>query len=77
MSISVYSSGDTLLFLNLGDEPASVTTVESTEVYCHSTGKTYSYAWCNGWATVILHAADKLTPAELERIVTGVKVSKK
>lgn len=77
MSISVYSSGSMSLFLNLGDEPASVMVVGSTEIYCHSTGKTYSYLWCTDGFTVLFNITDRLTADELECMVAGVKVSKK
>lgn len=75
LNITVYSSGGTSLFLNPGDEPASVATVGNTDVYCHGAKKMYSYAWRVGEAAVILRTYYKLTPDELECIVTGVKVS--
>lgn len=75
LSLSIYFHGDMSLFLNPGDEPASVATVGNTDVYCHGAKKMYSYAWRVGEAAVILRTYYKLTPDELECIVTGVKVS--
>lgn len=77
ISLLLYSSGSISLFLNLGDEPASVVTVGNTDVYCHSSSIMYSYAWRTEGMAVILRTPYKLTPDELESIVTGVKVSKK